>query len=121
MNIALSSTSAVNFHVLLEQTETGRIIASIAELANSQVEADTRHEALQAIQQLVSDRLSNVEVLPIEVGVTVRPLLLEDVLQDQERENPWTEFVGMFEDDAEFAEMAAQWRSEREDNANDGI
>ena len=64
MNIVLSSSAALNLHVLLKQTETERIVASIAEFANCQVEADTRKEALAAIQKLVSDRLSNVEVLP---------------------------------------------------------
>jgi predicted RNase H-like HicB family nuclease len=59
---------------MLEQTESGQIIASIAELANCQVEADTRKEALEAIQELVSDRLNKVEVLPLEVSLdkTVR-------------------------------------------------
>jgi hypothetical protein len=31
-----------------------------------------------------------------------------------ERENPWTEFIGMFEGDAEFAAIAAELRAERE-------
>lgn len=55
-----------------------------------------------AIQELVSDRLSNVEVLPLEISPT-----------QTIKENPWTEFIGMFEGDAEFAEMANQWRLER--------
>jgi predicted RNase H-like HicB family nuclease len=108
MNIMPSSTTALNFHVLLEQTATGRTIASIAELANCQVEADTRKEALEAIQELVSDRLNNVEVLPLEVS-----------LSEPERENPWTEFIGMFEGDDEFAEMAAQWQAERNQATDD--
>jgi hypothetical protein len=99
MNIELSSTAVFNLHVLLEQTASGRSIATIAELANCQVEADTRKKALEAIQKLASDRLSKVEVLPIEVS-----------LKESARENPWAEFIGMFEGDAEFAEMAAQWR-----------
>ncbi|HEY9908272.1 MAG TPA: hypothetical protein V6D18_11795 [Thermosynechococcaceae cyanobacterium] len=108
MNILLSSTPAFNLHVLLEQTETGQTIASIAELADCRVEAGTRKEALAAIQALVSDRLSNVEVLPLEISSTP-PV----------QKNPWTEFIGMFEGDAEFAEIASQWRTEREPNAGD--
>ncbi|NEP10779.1 MAG: type II toxin-antitoxin system HicB family antitoxin [Symploca sp. SIO2C1] len=109
MNIVSSSTVALNLHVFLEPTETGQIMASIAELANCQVEANTRAEALVAIQELVSDRLSKVEVLPLEIP-----------LKDPERENPWTEFVGMFQGDAEFAEMAAQWQAEpAEQNTDD--
>jgi hypothetical protein len=95
-------------HVLLEQTEAGRVIGSIAELANCRVEAETRKQALAAIQELVNKRLSKVEVLPLEIP-----------LAQTVTENPWTEFIGMFEGDAEFAEMAAQWRAEREQDADD--
>jgi predicted RNase H-like HicB family nuclease len=43
-----------NLHVLLEQTDTGRTIASIAELSNCHMEADTCKAALEAIQELVN-------------------------------------------------------------------
>ncbi|MEL7315500.1 MAG: hypothetical protein AAFN08_11145 [Cyanobacteria bacterium J06559_3] len=105
-----SSTADFNFHILLEQTKTGRTIASVAELANCQVEAATRQEALTAIRRLVSDRLSQVEVLPLSVS-----------LQESDSDNPWTEFIGMFEGDAEFAAIAAEWRAEREQDANDSV
>ena len=58
----------------------------------------------------MSDRLSSVEVLPLEIS-----------LKEPVRENPWTEFIGMFEGDAEFAEMAAQWQAERDQDADDAI
>jgi hypothetical protein len=109
MSTLLPSKTDFNFHVLLKQTDSGRVIASIAELANCQVEAETRKEALVAIQALVGDRLSDVEVLPLEVS-----------LNDVKGKNPWTEFIGMFEGDAEFAEMAAQLRAERELEADEG-
>jgi hypothetical protein len=108
MGILSSSRPGLNFHVLLEKSEAGRTIASIAELANCRVEADSRKEALVAIQELVSDRLSNVEVLPLEISPT-----------QTVKENPWTEFIGMFEGDAEFAEMANQWRLERLQDEDD--
>lgn len=108
MSTLLSSNTDFNFHILLKQTDSGRVIASIAELANCQVEAETRQEALVAIQGLIRDRLNDVEVVPLEVS-----------LKGVEKENPWTEFIGMFEGDAEFAEMAAQWRTERELEVDD--
>jgi hypothetical protein len=108
MSTLLPSKVDFNFHVLLKQTDSGRVVASIAELANCQVEAETRNEALVAIQALVGDRLSDVEVLPLEVS-----------LKGVEGKNPWTEFIGMFEGDTEFAEMAAQLRAERELEADD--
>ncbi len=110
MSTLLPSKADFNFHILLKQTNSGRVIASVAELANCQVEAETRTEALVAIQELVGDRLSDVEVLPLEVS-----------LKSIEAENPWTEFIGMFEGDAEFAEMAAQLRAERELEEDDGV
>jgi len=108
MNIVPSSTQSLNLHVLLEETQTGQIIASIAELANCQVEANSRAEALVAIQKLVSDRLNNIEVLPLEVS-----------LEAPGKENPWTEFIGIFKGNAEFEQMAAQWQAERENKADD--
>jgi hypothetical protein len=108
MSTLIPSKVDFNFHVLLKQTDSGRVIASIAELANCQVEAETRKEALVAIQALVGDRLSDVEVVPLEVS-----------LKGVEGENPWAEFIGMFEGDAEFAEMASQWCAERKLEADD--
>ncbi|MBL1179000.1 hypothetical protein [Pantanalinema sp. GBBB05] len=98
-----SSLSTLNLHILLEQTKTGRTVALIAELTDCRVEADSRNEALVAIQALVNDRLSQVEVIPLEVS-----------LKPSDRENPWTEFIGMFEGDAEFAEIAAELQAERD-------
>ena len=110
MSTLLPSKADFNFHILLKQTNSGRVIASIAELANCQVEAETRKEALVAIQTLVGNRLSDVEVLPLKVS-----------LNNIEKENPWTEFIGMFEGDTEFTEMAVQLRAERELDVDDEV
>jgi hypothetical protein len=109
MSTLLPSNADFNFHILLKQTDSSRVVASIAELADCQVEAETRKEALVAIQALVGDRLSDVEVLPLEVS-----------LKGIEAENPWTEFIGLFEGDTEFAEIAAQLQAERALEANYG-
>ncbi|NET54193.1 MAG: hypothetical protein F6K09_37950, partial [Merismopedia sp. SIO2A8] len=93
--------SSLNLHVLIE-TKQGETVASIAELANVQVKADTRGEALVAIQSLLQERLSNVEILPL----TIAP--------KQTSDNPWIEFTGFFEGDDEFAELAEELRLERE-------
>jgi hypothetical protein len=44
-------------------------------------------------------------------------LLLGPVLSGEvaiEQENPWTEFIGIYEGDEDFAQIAAQLRAERE-------
>ncbi|WP_432805990.1 nucleotidyltransferase family protein [Geitlerinema calcuttense] len=67
-------------------------------------------KAIYATQELAIARLSRVEVLPLEVA-----------LKQPVQENPWTAFIGMFEGDAEFAQMAAQWQAERNQDADDAI
>jgi hypothetical protein len=49
--------------------------------------------------------LSNIEVLPLS-------------FKKIDQENPWIDFIGMFEGDDEFAELAAQWQAERDQNAD---
>jgi hypothetical protein len=107
----LSSSIGLNLHILLGKTESGRTVASIAEMANCQVEANTRKEALEAIQVLVSDRLSNVEVLSLDISLNEKPV----------QENPWTEFIGIFEGNADFADMSAQWQAERNQDTDEAI
>jgi hypothetical protein len=97
----------LNLHILLERTETGRSVAAIAEISDCQVEADTREEALVALHQLLKQRLAKMEIVPL--AVFLEPL----------RDNPWTEFIGMFEGDAEFAELAEELRAEREIDVSD--
>ena len=58
---------------------------------------------------VVGDRLKNVEVLLLEVSMKKS----DREKKEPDKENPWMEFIGMFEGDAEFAEMMAQWRVER--------
>jgi hypothetical protein len=94
----------LNLHVLLDQTETGRVTgAMIAEISGCQVEAATREEALLALQQLLKRLPEKTEIIPFALS-----------LESPDRENPWTEFIGMFEGDAEFDEIAAELRQERE-------
>lgn len=100
----LANAPTLNLHVLLETKQTGETVASVAELADVQVEASTRGEALVAIQSLVQARLSKVEILPL----TITP--------KQQAENPWLDFTGLFEGDDEFAELAEELRLERELN-----
>ncbi|MCU0567206.1 MAG: hypothetical protein MUF49_11485 [Oculatellaceae cyanobacterium Prado106] len=94
--------NALNLHILLEQTETGRAIAAIAEISDCRVEADSCEAALAALQQLLKDCLAQMEIIPLTLS-----------LEPPVRENSWVKFIGMFEGDAEFAEMAESLRQER--------
>jgi len=87
-----------NFHILLEPIEPGQITASIAELPHCHFTASTREAAINGIEILVRDRLAKIEIIPFP----------------SHRENPWLEFIGMFENDDDFHAIASELRAERE-------
>ncbi len=98
MNLTpVESFNKLSLHVLVEQIESGHFIASVPELADCVAEAETRSAAIATVQEKLKARLLNIEVLTLEVP-----------------NNPWTDFIGMFEGDDEFAELAAELRKERE-------
>lgn len=97
----IASLNKMSLHVLVERLESGYFMASVPELADCAALAETREAAIAALEQKVRVRLLNIEVLTLEVT-----------------NNPWTEFIGMFEGDDEFAELAAELRTERDLDIN---
>jgi predicted RNase H-like HicB family nuclease len=102
--LAATSLHKLSLHVLVEQAESGHFIASVPELPDCAAEAETRDTAIAAVQEQVQARLANIEVLTLEVA-----------------NNPWTDFIGMFEGDEEFADLAQELRNERELDINDTV
>jgi hypothetical protein len=94
--IPVASLNNLSLHVLVERVESGIFMASVPELADCVAKAESS-AAIAAVQEKVKARLLNIEVLTLEVP-----------------NNPWTDFIGMFEGDDEFAELAAELRKERE-------
>lgn len=102
MNVlAAASLNSLSLHVLVELTSSGHFMASVPELPDCKALAETRLDAIAAVQQKVKARLANIEVLTLEIS-----------------NNPWTDFIGMFEGDHEFAELAQELRAERELDMN---
>lgn len=99
--LAVTSFNRLSLHVLVEQAQSGLFIASVPELPNCTAEAETRDTAIAAVQEQIKARLANIEVLTQEVA-----------------NNPWTDFIGMFEGDEEFADLAQELRTERELDIN---
>jgi hypothetical protein len=99
--LPVTSLNRLSLHVLLEQASSGHFIASVPELPDCAASAKTRTDALAAVQEKVRARLTNIEVLTLEVA-----------------NNPWTDFIGMFEGDDEFATLAQELRTEREMDIN---
>ncbi|MBD2364325.1 hypothetical protein H6G36_24620 [Anabaena minutissima FACHB-250] len=107
MVINFSSTTLpqpenLKLHILLERNNEGNFIASVLELPNTQVEASTPEEAVQELKKLLSTRLEKLEIIPVEIQVS-----------QSAAENPWMKFAGVFQDDADFAEIADHLRAER--------
>jgi hypothetical protein len=103
--VSIKNTEQLNFHFLLEEDACGQIVGTIAELPGCQVTAKTQEEAIDALQQMTRDRMAKITVVPFSINVNV-----EEV---EQKKNPWVEFMGMYEGDAVFAEIAAEQRAER--------
>lgn len=102
------TSQSLTLNLVLEKTENGLSVASVLELPNCRVEAPTDEQAIAQLRQLVTTRFIKAQILPLEIPLS-SPVETQPV-----RENPWTEFIGMFEGDAEFAALAAELQSERE-------
>jgi hypothetical protein len=95
--LAVPSLNGLSLHIMVERIDSGHFMASVPELTDCVTLAETREAAIATIQEKVRARVVNIEVLTITVP-----------------DNPWTDFIGMFEGDDEFAEIAAELRQERE-------
>jgi predicted RNase H-like HicB family nuclease len=75
MNLQTSSSTTpdMTLHILLEQQSNGHVLMQVPALPNCTLERSTREEALEAIQQLLSEKLATVEVLPVHVSSTPSP------------------------------------------------
>ncbi len=102
MNLqSVANLNKLPLHVLVERLDSGHFIALVSELADCVAEAENREDAIASVQEKIKARLANIEILTIEVS-----------------NNPWTDFIGMFEGDEEFAELAEELRTERELDIN---
>jgi len=102
MNLqGVANLNKMSLHVLVERVESDYFRASVPELADCLSEAETREVVIAAVQEKVRVRLANIEVLKLEVA-----------------NNPWTEFIGMFEGDKEFADLSAELWTERKLDIN---
>ncbi|NJO40229.1 MAG: hypothetical protein HC769_29410 [Cyanobacteria bacterium CRU_2_1] len=61
LHVAAQSSSDITLHILLEQQANGHIRATVPALQNCSVERATREEALEAIQQLLLERLAAIK------------------------------------------------------------
>jgi hypothetical protein len=107
-----NSGSDLKMTLLLEPLISGGVAASVLEFPACRVEAATRELAIAQVRQQIVALLNTVELLPIQISAA-------EITQSQtETENPWIKFAGMFQDDPDFAKIAAAIRAEREVDDN---
>jgi hypothetical protein len=95
------STSST-YRILLENTSEGKALATVLELPECRVMADTVDKALIEEQQQLNRRLAKTEVVSIQVP--------NNSIQT---EHPMLKFAGIFKDDLDFAAVVASIKSER--------
>jgi predicted RNase H-like HicB family nuclease len=93
----------------LEVQASGAVVAAVVEFPECRVEAATREEAIEGVQAALLERLVHVETIFWDVPI-------EQNLNGVGRRSvsPWIKFAGMFQDDPDFAAIAANIRAERE-------
>lgn len=106
LHTATESKNDITLHILLEQQPNTEFRASIPALPNCTLERATREEALEAIQHLLSERLTTLEVLPVQIQVTA------DASSTQT--HSWKPFLGMFKDDPYFSAIADELWAKRQ-------
>jgi hypothetical protein len=99
---------ASTYKVLLENTPDGQSSATILDFPDCQATAATERvsapqggrEAISQLQNRLTERLATAKIISIEVPT---PLTV----------NPWIKFSGIYQDDPDFAEIAAAISAER--------
>ena len=92
----------MKYNAIVEDSETDGYTATILEWPGCTATGATRGEALTRLRQAISNRLSRVEIVPIEVDVP-------------EAAHPLAKVIGMFKDDPlfdQFVEDMAAYRRE---------
>lgn len=111
---AKTETSGLRVNLRLETQPSGTIAASVIEFPDCYVEAATREEAIVKVQAAFLEQLSHIETIPWDVPVPSKPLSRIANGSTYPAESPWVKFAGMFQNDPDFAKIAADIRAERE-------
>ena len=91
-----------NYAILIETTKSGGYRAIALGLPNCRAKGETRELALQNIRQLLTTRLSQSEIVTLKID-------------SPQREHPWMQFAGMFQNDPQFEDMQADIQAYRQE------
>jgi predicted RNase H-like HicB family nuclease len=88
-NLLQRQPTHLTVNVLLENDHDGRVIATVLNIPNCRVTAETREQALTQLYTLLSNRFETSEVVSLDI-----PLL--------QPTHPWMQYAGVFKDDPHF-------------------
>jgi hypothetical protein len=101
--------------LMLEPQASGRFVASAVEFPAFRIEAATEAEAIDQLQRSLSEYVAHTKIMPWVIPMQPLTLGRSDTINNAVATKPaWTKFVGIFEDDADFAAIVDQLRAERE-------
>jgi predicted RNase H-like HicB family nuclease len=108
MNLPIPTAAKheITVTLMLEPQASGKFVASVMEFPDCRVEAETREGAIASLQNSLSEHVSHVEAMPWVISV---PPITAIPMQPA-----WKKFVGVFQDDADFAAIMDELRAERE-------
>jgi hypothetical protein len=109
MNLPNPATAKheITVTLMLEPQASGRFVASAVEFPAFRIEAATEAEAIGQLQRSLSEHVAHTKVMPWVIAVPP----IDGAIG---KKPAWTEFVGIFEDDADFAAIVDEMRAERE-------
>lgn len=105
LTVPQGGTDSIRFKVMLETKDTGNVLATVLGLPECRVEAANRQQAIATLQVLLAERLQQAEIVSLEIQHS----------KTATTKDPWVEFAGVFQDDPDFADIAASIRAERDE------
>lgn len=99
----------MTYNAVVESDQGKRYRATVLGWPDCTAAGATREQALARLRELVVKRLSEVEIVPLEIDLP-------------ETANPWVRFAGMFQDDPLFDEVVQEMEADRRElDAEEGL
>ncbi len=90
----------MTYYVSVENGVLNRYTATVIGWPNCVAEGTTREEAITRVRQSFTERLNQIEIVPIEVeSTTLDPIIAIG-------EHPWAKFAGMYQTNPLFDEVS---------------
>ncbi len=97
----------MTYYVTVENGAANRYTATVIGWPNCVAEGTTREEAVARVKQRFTERLHQVEIVPIEVESTQLDLTMVNA------DHPWAKFAGIYQTNPLFDEVLASIQAYR--------